>query len=82
MLGIAIILIVYMIPTFVAFGKTNFGAVLFLNLFLGWTVVGWLVAFVMAASGKSVADADRQRKAEEAMIQLAESKASAPAAGA
>ncbi|MFJ6464241.1 superinfection immunity protein [Streptomyces sp. NPDC091387] len=38
-------------PTVVAFarGVPNKGSVLVLNLFLGWTVLGWIVSLAMAA---------------------------------
>ncbi|MGP4114298.1 superinfection immunity protein [Streptomyces sp. 4N509B] len=41
----------YLLPTFVAFGRgvRNAGSVLVVNLFLGWTLVGWVVALAMAA---------------------------------
>jgi hypothetical protein len=56
-LGIGLILLiiivsiaVYLIPTFIAFkrGKANKGAVLAINLFLGWSLIGWVVALVWA----------------------------------
>ncbi|WP_405403633.1 superinfection immunity protein [Streptomyces sp. NBC_01104] len=41
----------YFVPVFVAFsrGVPNKGSVFVVNLFLGWTVVGWIVALAMAA---------------------------------
>ncbi|WP_285564941.1 MULTISPECIES: superinfection immunity protein [unclassified Streptomyces] len=41
----------YFVPAFVAFsrGVPNKGSVFVINLFLGWTVVGWIVALAMAA---------------------------------
>ncbi|MFD7431959.1 superinfection immunity protein [Streptomyces sp. NPDC059818] len=46
-----IILFVYFVPTIVAFtrGVPNKGSVLVVNLFLGWTLVGWVVSLAMAA---------------------------------
>jgi hypothetical protein len=42
----------YMLPWAVAAsrGKSNQGGIALLNLFLGWTVVGWVIALVMACS--------------------------------
>jgi Superinfection immunity protein len=42
----------YMAPWMVAAarGKSNHMAVFWLNLLLGWTVVGWIVAMVKAAA--------------------------------
>lgn len=44
-------LALYGLPTIVALyrGMTNTGSVFVVNLFLGWTVIGWIVALAMAA---------------------------------
>jgi hypothetical protein len=44
----------YFLPTTMA-GKRksrNAGSILVINLFLGWTLIGWVVALAMAASDK------------------------------
>ncbi|MDT5075767.1 MAG: hypothetical protein QOJ80_404 [Mycobacterium sp.] len=43
--------IAYWIPTIVALIRNvpNKGSVIVINLFLGWTIVGWVVALAMAA---------------------------------
>ncbi|NED88858.1 superinfection immunity protein [Streptomyces sp. SID11233] len=48
---IVVIVLAYFVPTVVAFtrGVSNSGSVFVLNLFLGWTLVGWVVALAMAA---------------------------------
>lgn len=48
---IVVIVLVYFVPTVIAFtrGVSNSGSVFVLNLFLGWTLVGWVVALAMAA---------------------------------
>lgn len=40
----------YFLPTIIAVTRkvTNQGSVLVINLFLGWTFVGWVVALAMA----------------------------------
>ena len=45
--GIAI----YFLPSIIAFAKSkrDTAAILLLNIFLGWTVIGWVVALVWAA---------------------------------
>ncbi|MFJ1897417.1 MULTISPECIES: superinfection immunity protein [unclassified Streptomyces] len=50
LLLIVLIVVAYFVPTVVAFarGVSNSGSVFVLNLFLGWTVVGWVVALAMA----------------------------------
>ncbi|HRI39877.1 MAG TPA: superinfection immunity protein [Nitrospira sp.] len=41
-------LFVYLIPTFIAFGRghPNYVPILVVNLTLGWTVIGWLGALL------------------------------------
>jgi hypothetical protein len=41
-------LAVYLLPTIVGSSKSNIGAIFVLNLFLGWTLIGWVVALVWA----------------------------------
>ena len=47
------LMIAYMLPTFIAGarGHQNGIAIFFINLFLGWTVLGWIAALVWAATG-------------------------------
>ena len=44
----SIIISVYLIPTMIASERkhTNLGSVFLLNLLLGWTMIGWISAFV------------------------------------
>ena len=46
----------YMIPWAIAAtrGKSNTGAIFWLNLLLGWTVVGWVIALVMSCTSHQV----------------------------
>jgi hypothetical protein len=44
--------IIYFIPSFVAVGKRNSGAIFALNLFLGWTFIGWVGALIWAIMDK------------------------------
>lgn len=48
------IVIIYFIPAVIAFARSvrNAGSVLVINLFLGWTLVGWIVALAMAVRTK------------------------------
>ena len=41
---------VYFIPTAMGAKKKNGGAIFMLNLFLGWTLIGWVVALVWAST--------------------------------
>jgi len=38
----------YFVPSLIAFNKRNFAQVFALNMFLGWTFVGWVVSLVMS----------------------------------
>ncbi|MEI6352901.1 MAG: superinfection immunity protein [Candidatus Nomurabacteria bacterium] len=59
LVGIVIFILVlglYFLPTITAMRrkKKNDGVILLINLLVGWTVVGWLIALVMATSEPSV----------------------------
>lgn len=43
--------VLYFLPSILAFArnKRDIGAILLLNIFLGWTMIGWVVALVWAA---------------------------------
>jgi hypothetical protein len=49
-LVVALSLAVYFIPAIVAFERLHYnrGAIFVLNLFLGWTLLGWVAALVWA----------------------------------
>lgn len=49
---VAVLTIGYMLPWAIAAtrGKSNSGAIGLINLLLGWTLIGWIVALVMACS--------------------------------
>lgn len=43
-------IVVYFIPTIIAFARhrINKGAIFCMNLFLGWCLIGWVIALVWA----------------------------------
>jgi len=45
-------IIFYMLPSFVAYkrGRTNKSPILLLNLLLGWTFIGWVIALVWSTT--------------------------------
>ena len=45
-------LLIYMLPSIVAVGnnRMNTGAICLLNIFLGWTLIGWVGALVWAST--------------------------------
>jgi hypothetical protein len=47
---LVLLLVIYFIPSWIGFGKKkkNSGAIFALNLLVGWTVLGWLIAFIWA----------------------------------
>jgi len=47
---IFLVILIYLLPTVVGWNKKNIGAIFLLNLFLGWTFIGWVVALVWAAT--------------------------------
>jgi len=48
LLILVLVILVYFIPTMVASGKKNATAIFVLNLLLGWSLIGWVVALVWA----------------------------------
>lgn len=48
---VAATICIYLIPTFVAYqrGVPNRASVAVINVFLGWSLIGWVVALAMAA---------------------------------
>lgn len=46
----AILVVIYFLPTFVAWGRRHPGTlmVFVINLFLGWTFLGWVSAIIQA----------------------------------
>ena len=50
-MSLLFLICLYFLPTFVAAinKKRNSYAILLLNLLLGWTLIGWVVALVWAA---------------------------------
>jgi len=42
--------VLYFLPFIIARKKHNSGSVFVVNLFLGWTIIGWIVALAMAAN--------------------------------
>ena len=47
-IGIVLIGFIYFLPTIIGWNKRNATAILMLNLFLGWTFVGWVIELVWA----------------------------------
>lgn len=43
-------LILYFLPTIVGWNSNSIGGILILNLLLGWTIIGWIIALIWAYS--------------------------------
>lgn len=54
--ALAVVLEVYFLPTVIAYArvKRNIWAIFALNLLLGWSVIGWVIALVWALSVETV----------------------------
>lgn len=47
--GLIIFMALYLIPTWIAWARHhNVGGVAIVNVLLGWSVIGWVIALVMA----------------------------------
>jgi len=57
-IGNVLLFLAYFLPIFVAAlrSKQHPGGVVVVNLLLGWTVIGWIVALAMSASGSTTKD--------------------------
>lgn len=62
----------YFLPTVVALarGKVNPGGAVVVNLLLGWTLIGWIVALAMAASGTTKKQVQAASPKPPAQVQL------------
>ena len=49
-LALFFVVILYFIPSVVSYSgkRKNSSAILILNIFLGWTILGWIVALIWA----------------------------------
>ena len=53
--------VVYFIPAYVGRKNRNANAIFLLNLFLGWTLIGWVVALVWATYKEKETTAEIQK---------------------
>jgi hypothetical protein len=66
-----VLLALYFTPSLIALCrgcKASGGGIIMLNLLLGWTVLGWIIALVWAASATTLADEKRKTEALAAAI--------------
>ena len=66
LMGVAVLgFFLYFVPAVIAFGRGhhNAGAIFALNLLLGWTVLGWIAAFIWSLTAiRGAPDARREPK--------------------
>jgi hypothetical protein len=55
-MGLATVLFLYFLPSIVGHKKKNASAIFLLNLLLGWSLIGWVVAFVWASTKEGEAE--------------------------
>lgn len=55
MIGTIVILFLYFLPTFIVYSRSHSSpnSVMVLNLFLGWTLIGWVVALAWSLAGSN-----------------------------
>jgi hypothetical protein len=60
---ILIALVVHFIPAIIGYqrGVTHAGALLLVNLLIGWTLIGWVVCLIWAIFARTQAEDDRAR---------------------
>ena len=73
---IIVALLIYFLPSFVASKKQNANAIFILNLFLGWTLLGWVAALVWALTSeqKSAATVQPPHSTADEISKLADLK--------
>ena len=59
-LVLMLLVTLYFLPTIIAFGSYRAGAIFALNLFLGWTLLGWVGALVWALAENWSPDRDHR----------------------
>jgi hypothetical protein len=61
----------YFLPTVIAGCRKKaegHGGILIVNLLLGWTVIGWFVAFIWACTGRTVTDLQREERQHRELL--------------
>ena len=62
----------YFLPAIIASSHTNDYSVLLVNLFIGWTFIGWIIALIMSTSSKrkkELADLLKRQNKEITLLQ-------------
>ena len=73
LIGLIIQIALYFLPSVIALvrGKAQgTGGVVLVNLFLGWTIAGWVLAFVWACSGETQAQIDKRDRQHRELLEV------------
>jgi hypothetical protein len=72
----------YFFPTFVAIGREShsFSKILAVNVFFGWTGIGWFYALCWATFGQGLGDDKKAEAKKAAQLEKAKAKEAAEAA--
>ena len=52
MLHLAVLVLLYFLPAIIGRGKHDATGIFLLNLFLGWTIIGWVIALIWACAAE------------------------------
>jgi hypothetical protein len=52
MLHLAFLILLYFLPAIIGRDKRDAAGIFLLNLFLGWTVIGWVIALIWACAAE------------------------------
>jgi uncharacterized membrane protein len=71
-IGIILILAIYFLPSIIGSKHRNSTSIFILNLLLGWTLLGWIVAIIWAVSNdkKETVIVDNKKSVAEQLRQL------------
>jgi len=58
----------YFLPSFIAWNKRSSGAIIALNILLGWTFIGWVVALVWSLTADQPAVVVMQTPPQQALL--------------
>ena len=45
-----LLIAIYFLPSILGYNLRNFGSIFLLNILLGWTIIGWIVALIWSVS--------------------------------
>lgn len=50
----AVLILIYILPSMIAWNRKHSNGIFVLNLFLGWTFIGWIGALIWAVSSEKI----------------------------